>query len=46
MPPYDVDGKPPGYIGAGTAGDFKGEDRGFDSDERDVTSRPGPGGFR
>ena len=52
-PPYEADGKPPGYIGAGTAGDFKGEDKGSDPfaddgpslrDDRDVTSRPGHGG--
>jgi hypothetical protein len=53
-PPYNADGKPPGYTGAGTDGDFKGEDKSRDPfddsdgpssrDERDVTSRPGPGG--
>lgn len=50
-PPYDADGKPPGY---GTAGDYKGEDKNKDPfgdsdgpssrEERDVTSRPEPGG--
>jgi hypothetical protein len=53
-PPYEADGKPPGYAGAGTAGDFKGADKSRDlfedsngpsfGEERDVTSRPGPGG--
>ncbi|KAG9226960.1 hypothetical protein CCMSSC00406_0003367 [Pleurotus cornucopiae] len=46
VPPYD--GKPPGY-GAGDSGDFIGgkddkENPFADFDERDVTSRPGPGG--
>ena len=48
-PPYDADGKPPGYVGSGTAGDFKGDGKSSDPfadggpslDERDVT---GPGG--
>lgn len=50
-PPYEVDGKPPGYTGAGTAGDFKGENKSTDAfvnsdgqslrEERDVTSGRG-----
>jgi len=53
-PPYNADSKPPGYTGAGTDGDFKGEYKSGDPfsdsdgsnsrDDRDATSRPGPGG--
>ncbi|KAG6815537.1 hypothetical protein H0H93_009565, partial [Arthromyces matolae] len=56
VPPYDGNGKPPGYVGGGGGGDQKGYDlegdtkdpfADFDRDherERDVTSRPYPGG--
>ena len=55
-PPYEADGKPPGYVGDGTAGDYKGESKHDDPfadggpslnlrEERDVTSRAGPGGY-
>ncbi|GLB39623.1 hypothetical protein LshimejAT787_0701330 [Lyophyllum shimeji] len=48
MPPVD-DGKPPGYTGGpagfdGDAKDGKNPFADFGTEERDVTSRPGPGG--
>ncbi|TFK32413.1 hypothetical protein BDQ12DRAFT_692547 [Crucibulum laeve] len=51
VPPYDANGKPPGYEGDGKAG-YGGQDDKDDpfadhqgmSGERDVTSRPGPFG--
>ncbi|KAG6811444.1 hypothetical protein H0H92_007361 [Tricholoma furcatifolium] len=43
VPPYD--GKPPGYTGGDTKGyDVDGKDPFSDFEERDVTSRPYPGG--
>ena len=43
-PPYD--GKPPGYVGGGFVEPDAGKKNPFDDDvgERDVTSRPAPGG--